>query len=91
MTQQTFSHLTDSTDFIMSKLSKQHHAIIEIPDIDSVFEEECDPLKEIEKILWYNCNYDCYFYDCGLCDENCGVHDEIRSIFDLIDKSCGLS
>lgn len=90
MTQQTFSRLTDSTDFIMSKLSKQHHAIISIPDIKVVLEEERDPLREIEDILWFNCNYDCYLYDCGFCDENCGVHDEIKSIFDLIDKSAGL-
>ena len=75
----------------MSKLSKQHHAIVEIPDIDSVFKEEKnDPLNQLEEIL-LNCDY-CYYNDCGICGiEPCSVIDEIRSIFDLIDKSCGLS
>lgn len=75
----------------MSKLSKQHHAIVEIPDIDSVFEEEKnDPLNQLEEIL-FKCDY-CYYNDFGICGiEPCGVIDEIRSIYDLIDKSFGLS
>ena len=75
----------------MSKLSKQHHQAISIAE-DIIEPKEYDEFEDVVETVRHNCNYDCYFCDCGLeCPDECCVWKRVTLLLRRIDCQYGLN
>lgn len=65
----------------MSSGKIKHRAVIHIPEIEHVVNDDINYARDM---IAFHCNYDCYYFDCGLdCPKDC----PILHYYDVLDKN----